>query len=159
MYCSSGISFARLCETGVGVLELGSEDKGFWEATAKALERDGTYEATFLTTAGKILERLHVPNPVKVSDVVYSIRTVPKKTSYTILGEKRVLRGKKISRIGSDKTHRGSLAVTRHTAGGGGGLVRTRCTGGLGGGGTNKAQEGGGTNEAHGWGGWGGGGR
>ena len=49
------------------------------------MERDGTYDSTFLTTAGKVLERLQGPNPVKVSDVVHSICSVPEKTSYTIL--------------------------------------------------------------------------
>ena len=65
--------------------DLGAKDKGFQEATTKAVERDGTYDSTFLTTAGKVLERLLGPNPVKVSGVVHSIRTVPEKTSYTIL--------------------------------------------------------------------------
>ena len=65
--------------------DLGVEDKGFQEATAKAVERDGTYGSTFLTTVGNVLECLQGPNPVKVSDVVHGIRTVPEKTSYTIL--------------------------------------------------------------------------
>ena len=49
------------------------------------MECDGTYDSTFLTTAGKVLERLQGLNPVKVSDIVHGIRTVPEKTSYTIL--------------------------------------------------------------------------
>ena len=50
------------------------------------MERDGTYDSTFLTTAGKVLERLlQGPNPAKVSDVVRAIPTMPGKTSYTIL--------------------------------------------------------------------------
>ena len=65
--------------------DWGTEEKGFQVATTKAVERDGTYDSTFLTTAGKVSERLQGPNPVKVSDVVHSIQTVPEKTSYTIL--------------------------------------------------------------------------
>ena len=64
--------------------DSGGEDKGFQKATTKAVERDGTYDSTFLTTAGKVLERLQGLNLVKVSDVVHSIRTVPEKTSYTM---------------------------------------------------------------------------
>ena len=65
--------------------DSGAGDKGFQEATAKAVDRDGTYDYTFLTTAGKVLERLQDPNPMKVSDVVQSIRTVLEKPSYTTL--------------------------------------------------------------------------
>ena len=65
--------------------DWGAEDKGFQEVTTKAVQRDGTHDSAFLTTASKVLERLQGPNPVKVSDVVHSIRSVPEKTSYTIL--------------------------------------------------------------------------
>ena len=85
VYYSLGVSSARLSEAGVGVLGPGGGGQRFPEVTTKVVGRDCTYDSTFLTTAGKVLERLQGPNPVKVSDVAHSIHTVPKKTSYTIL--------------------------------------------------------------------------
>ena len=64
---------------------LGGEDKGFQEASTKAVGRDGTYNSTLLTMGGKILEHLQGPNPVNALDVMHSIRTVTEKTPDTIL--------------------------------------------------------------------------